>query len=172
LPRAIRTDNGIHFAAPIARYRLSKLSVWWFRLGIQMERLQPGHRQQNGRQERTHLALKKETTKPAAANTPQQQARFDAFIERYNEQRPHQGLNMNGPADIYVPSQLVYHGLEDLTYPFADLTITVTNCGRLCFNGRKVNLSHAFAGQNVGITQVGDQPNGFIAARSTRRRLC
>ena len=87
----------------------------------------------------------------------QQQARFDAFIARYNQERPHQALGMKVPADLYAPSSRAYHGLADLTYPLHDKTITVTNCGRICFNGRKVNLSHVFAGQNVGVTQVGDR---------------
>jgi putative transposase len=84
LPRVIRTDNGVPFASAHALYGLSKLSVWWLRLGIQIERITPGHPQQNGRHERMHLTLKKEATKPAAANVLQQQARFDAFIAQYN----------------------------------------------------------------------------------------
>ena len=64
---------------------------------------------------------------------------------------------MKVPADCYEPSARIYRGLEELTYPFHDTTMTVTNCGRICFNGRKVNLSHALAGQNVGVTQVGDR---------------
>ena len=83
LPRAIRTDNGVPFAAPTALYRLSKLAVWWLRLGIQIERIEPGHPQQNGRHERMHRTLKTEATKPAAANVLQQQARFDTFVARY-----------------------------------------------------------------------------------------
>jgi putative transposase len=157
LPGAIRTDNGGPFASAHALYGLSKLSVWWLRLGIQIERIKPGHPQQNGRHERMHLTLKKEATKPAAANVLQQQARFDAFIARYNQERPHQALGMNVPADLYAHSSRVYHGLTDLTYPLHDKTITVTNCGRICFDGRKVNLSQVFAGQNVGVTQVGDR---------------
>ncbi len=157
LPYAIRTDNGLPFAAPTALYRLSKLSVWWLRLGIQIERIQPGKPQQNGRHERMHLTLKKEATKPASANVLQQQARFDAFLEHYNRERPHQALGMKVPADLYVRSPRVYRGVEELTYPFHDATITVTHCGRICFKGRKVNLSHALAGQSVGITQVGDR---------------
>ena len=78
LPRVIRTDNGVPFASAHAVYGLSKLSVWWLRLGIQIERIAPGHPQQNGRHERMHLTLKKEATKPAAPNVLQQQARFDA----------------------------------------------------------------------------------------------
>ena len=157
LPGAIRTDNGVPFASPTALYRLSRLSVWWLRLGIRIERIEPGHPQQNGRHERMHLTLKKEATKPAAANVLQQQARFDAFVRRYNDERPHQALGMKVPADLYTRSLRLYRGLEDLTYPFHDHTITVTHCGRICFKGRKVNLSHVFAGQNVGVTQVGDR---------------
>ena len=157
LPLAIRTDNGVPFAAPTGLYRLSKLAVWWLRLGIHLERIAPGQPQQNGRHERMHLTLKKEATKPAAANVLQQQARFDAFVDEFNHERPHQALDMKVPADVYVRSPRVYRGLEELTYPFHDATITVTSCGRICFKGRKVNLSHAFSGQNVGVTQVGDR---------------
>ena len=95
--------------------------------------------------------------RPEVAHDPlQQQARFDAFIERYNQDRPHQALGMQVPADVYVRSPRVYRGLDELTYPFHDQTIAVTRCGRICFKGRKVNLSHVFAGQNVGVTQVDD----------------
>ena len=80
LPQVIRTDNGVPFASAHAIYGLSKLAVWWLRLGIQIERIQPGHPQQNGRHERMHLTLKQEATKPAAANVLQQQARFDAWV--------------------------------------------------------------------------------------------
>jgi putative transposase len=157
LPQAIRTDNGVPFAAPTALYRLSKLSVWWLRLGIQIERIQPGHPQQNGRHERMHLTLKKEATKPAAANGLEQQARFDASLARYNHDRPHQALGMKVPADLYARSPRVYRGLEDLSYPFHDATFTVTHCGRICFHGRKINLCQALAGQNVGVTQMSER---------------
>jgi putative transposase len=157
LPQRIRTDNGVPFASAHALYGLSKLAVWWLRLGIQIERIQPGHPQQNGRHERMHLTLKKEATKPAAANVLQQQARFDAFVVRFNQERPHQALGMKVPADVYARSPRVYRGLQELTYPFHDQTIAVTRCGRICFNGRKVNLSHVFAGQNVGVTQVDER---------------
>jgi putative transposase len=157
LPQGIRTDNGVPFASAHAIYGLSKLAVWWLRLGIQIERIQPGHPQQNGRHERMHLTLKTEATKPAAGNVLQQQARFDTFVERYNQERPHQALGMKVPADVYERSPRVYRGLEDLTYPFHDHTIMVTHCGRICFKTRKVNLSHVFAGQKVGVTQVGER---------------
>jgi putative transposase len=156
LPHAIRTDNGVPFASAHALYGLSKLAVWWLRLGIEIERIKPGHPEQNGRHERMHLTLKKEATKPAAANVLQQQARFDAFVDQFNRERPHQGLGMKVPADVYARSARTYRGLEALTYPFHDATFTVTQCGRICFKTRKVNLSQVFAGQNVGVTQVGE----------------
>lgn len=156
LPAAMRTDNGLPFASAHALYGLSKLSVWWLRLGIQLERITPGHPEQNGRHERMHLTLKTEATKPAAANVLQQQARFDEFVDRYNRERPHQALGMKVPAELYTPSPRPYQGLPDLAYPFHDWSITVTHCGRICFKGRKINLSHVFAGQEVGVRQVDD----------------
>ena len=157
LPRAIRTDNGVPFACPRALFGLSKLSVWWLRLGIEIERIRPGHPQQNGRHERMHLTLKKETTRPAARNLLQQQARFDAFIDYYNQERPHQALAMRCPAELYTPSPRPYRGLEDLDYPFHDHAHIVTRCGRICFGRRKINLSTVFAGQKVGVKEVSDR---------------
>ena len=104
-----------------------------------------------------HLTLKLETTKPAGRNFLQQQAKFDDFIECYNTERPHQALNMRYPAERYVPSTRPYRGLPELDYPFHDRTATVTTCGRICFNRRKINLSTVFAGQSVGIKQVSEQ---------------
>lgn len=157
LPKAIRTDNGVPFASPHALFGLSKLSVWWLRLGIHFERIQPGRPQQNGRHERMHLTLKKETTKPAAQNFLQQQARFDDFRDCFNDERPHQALQMKYPAELYQPSPRPYHGLDELHYPFHDRTITVTQCGRICFGRRKINLSTVLAGQNVGVKEVSDR---------------
>jgi putative transposase len=157
LPLAIRTDNGVPFASPHALFGLSKLSVWWLRLGIRIERIQPGNPQQNGRHERMHLTLKKETTRPAARNFLQQQARFDDFIACFNHERPHQGLGMKYPGEIYQRSPRPYAGLSDIDYPFHDRTITVTQCGRICMGTRKINLSTVFAGQNVGVKQIDNQ---------------
>jgi len=157
LPHAIRTDNGLPFSSAHALYGLSKLSVWWLRLGIHIERIKPGHPEQNGRHERMHLTLKTEATKPAAANVLQQQARFETFLERYNQERPHQALGMQVPAEVYTPSARPYRGLDELEYPFHDWTATVTHCGRICYKNRKINLSQVFAGQNVGVKQVSDR---------------
>ena len=157
LPRAIRTDNGVPFASAWALFGLSKLSVWWLRLGIGIERIKPGHPEQNGRHERMHLTLKKEATKPAAQNILQQQVKFDDFIDEYNNERPHQALAMKYPAEIYTTSSRPYKGLPNLEYPFHDREVTVTSCGRICIKKVKVHLSQVFAGQNVGIKEVSNQ---------------
>ncbi len=156
LPAAIRSDNGVPFASPNGLYNLSKLSVWWLRLGIAIERIKPGHPQQNGRHERMHLTLKKETTHPAGCNSLQQQARFDAFVKEFNEERPHEALCMKTPAEVYEPSNRQYQGLPELDYPFHDKTLMVTSCGRLCMHRKKINLSTVMAGQKVGLKEVDD----------------
>jgi hypothetical protein len=154
LPGSIRSDNGVPFASPNSLFNLSKLSVWWLRLGIAIERIQPGHPQQNGRHERMHLTLKTETTRPAGLNSLQQQSKFDDFLEEFNNERPHQALGMHCPAEVYAPSTRHYRGLPELAYPFHDSTIRVTSCGRICLHRKKINLSTVFAGQAVGIKEV------------------
>jgi len=156
LPGAIRSDNGVPFASANSLFNLSKLSVWWLRLGIAIERIKPGHPQQNGRHERMHLTLKKEATRPPGMNSLQQQAKFDAFMEEFNTERPHEALDMKCPAEVYAPSPRPYRGLPELAYPFHDREIVITACGRICLHRKKINLSTVFAGQTVGIKEVED----------------
>ena len=157
LPEAIRTDNGVPFASPNSFYGLSKLSIWWLRLGIDIEGIKAGHPEQNGRHERMHLTLKKEATKPAARNFLQQQAKFDDFIDIYNNERPHQALDMQYPVERYEPSPRQYRPPEDPEYPLHGKTIQVTQCGRICLNNAKISFSRVFAGQLVGIREVNDK---------------
>jgi len=157
LPYAIRTDNGVPFASGNALFGLSKLSVWWLRLGINIQRIKPGHPEQNGRHERMHLTLKQEATKPAAFNFLQQQERFDNFIGVYNNERPHQALGGAYPGDLYTPSPRIYEPPGEPDYPYHDRTVRVTRCGRICLGRRKINLSSVFAGQTIGIREVDDQ---------------
>ena len=154
LPLSIRSDNGVPFASPNALFNLSKMSVWWLRLGISIERIRPGHPEQNGRHERMHLTLKREATRPPGMNSLQQQARFDAFVQEFNTERPHEALAMKTPAEVYTPSPRPYRGLPDLSYPLHDRDVVVTACGRICLHRKRVNLSHVFAGQRVGIKEV------------------
>jgi len=154
LPQAIRSDNGVPFASPNALFNLSKLSVWWLRLGIAIERIQPGQPQQNGRHERMHLTLKQEATRPPGMNSLQQQARFDVFVREFNAERPHEALAMQCPAEVYRPSPRPYNGLPEIAYPMHDRDVLVTACGRICMHRKRVNISTVLAGQRVGIKEV------------------
>jgi hypothetical protein len=154
LPAGIRSDNGVPFASPNALFNLSRLSVWWLRLGIHIERIRPGNPQQNGRHERMHLTLKQEATRPPGMNTLQQQARFDAFLSEFNCERPHEALGLKCPDELYTPSTRHYDGLPEVNYPFHDRSVLVTTCGRICMHRKKINISHALAGQTLGIKEV------------------
>jgi transposase InsO family protein len=156
LPAAIRSDNGLPFASPNGLYNLSRLSVWWLRLGIAIERTKPASPHENGRHERMHLTLKRETTRPPGMNGLQQQARFDAFLEEFNTERPHEALAMRLPAEVYAPSPRPYAGLPELDYPFHDRDVLVTACGRICMHRKKINISTVLAGHRLGIKEVDD----------------
>lgn len=154
LPLAIRSDNGAPFASGNSTWNLTRLSVWWLRLGIKLEHIKPGHPEQNGRHERMHRTLKLETTDPAASHLLTQQEKFDQFTKRFNFERPHQALDMKCPADVYKKSQRRYGGLPDITYPGYDKSLLISNCGRVCFNRQKVHISKALANQPVGVKEV------------------
>jgi hypothetical protein len=156
LPEAIRSDNGLPFASPNGLYNLSRLSVFWLRLGIAIERIRPGNPHENGRHERMHRTLKAETTRPPGMNILQQQARFDAFVSEFNAERPHEAIQMKVPAELYRASSRTYQGLPELEYPFHDKDILVTACGRICMHRKKINISTVLAGQRLGITEVDD----------------
>ena len=154
LPDAIRTDNGLPFASPNGLFNLSRLSVWWLRLGLAIERIRPGRPQQNGRHERMHLTLKQETARPPAQNIIQQQERFDAFLAEFNTERPHEALSMRRPAEVYTPARRPYQGLPELQYPLHDRDVLITACGRLCLHRKKINISSVLGGQKVGVKEV------------------
>jgi hypothetical protein len=154
LPEAIRTDNGLPFASPNGLYNLSRLSVWWLRLGIAIERIRPGKPTQNGRHERMHLTLKIETKRPPGMNSLQQQARSDQFVAEFNGQRPHKALAIKAPAQVYAPSPRAYTGLPEIEYPLHDRDVLVTACGRICMHRKKINISTIMAGQRLGLKEV------------------
>jgi hypothetical protein len=156
LPLAIRSDNGLPFTSPNGLYNLSKLLVYWLRLGLALERIKPGHPQQNGRHERMHLTLKKEATRPPGHTMLRQQARFDAFINEVNDERPHEALAMKVPNDVYAASPRPYAGLREIGYPFHDRDALVTHCGRICMLRQKINISTVMAGQKLGLKEVED----------------
>src|SRR3990172_3308627 len=117
LPEVIRTDNGAPFASQ-AIHRLSRLHVWWIKIGVYPELILPGHPQQNGRHERFHKTLKEGTARPPASSPKAQQGKFDRFVREYNEERPHEALGQETPASAYRPSFRPYpRRIPELEYP-------------------------------------------------------
>ena len=161
LPRAILSDNGAPFAST-GLGGLSRLSVWWMKLGITCVRIMPGHPEQNGRHERMHRTLKAETTRPAAYNELQQQERFDRFITQYNTERPHEAIEMMRPAELYEPSTRPYpESIPNPEYPLHDDVVQVSQCGKIRLPGfgraqPGFFLSQSLAGERVGVREVDD----------------
>jgi putative transposase len=157
LPARIRTDNGAPFASAWALARLAPLTVWWIRLGIVPERIQPGCPAQNGRHERMHRTLKRETARPPAATATAQQQRFRRFRAAYNHERPHEALGQRAPAEFYVPSSRPYPAvLPDVEYPPSMLVRRVAPCGSMKWQGRWVSVSHTLIGEDVGLAEIDD----------------
>jgi putative transposase len=153
LPEAIRSDNGAPFAST-GLCRLSRLAVWWMRLGIALKRNLPGHPEHNGRHERMHRDLKAETTRPPAADLRAQQRRFDAFIEGHNRDRPHEALDQQTPSQHYVDSPRPYpERLPVPEYPSHYEKRLVTANGCISLWGKYVFLSHALYGQWLGLIE-------------------
>lgn len=157
LPAVMHSDNGVPFACT-GLAGLTRLSAYWLRLGICLERSRPAHPQDNGRHERMHRTLKAETTRPARDNLLQQQERFDNFVEEFNTQRPHEAIDMKRPADVYVPSPNQHPAfLPDPDYSTHDDVLRVGTQGLIHFPGRRqVHLTKALAGQLVGIREESD----------------
>jgi transposase InsO family protein len=179
LPRALRSDNGPPFASTGAG-GLSRLAVKWLKLGIHLERIEPGAPQQNGRHERMHGTLKAETARPPAGSLAAQQQRFDAFRKVYNDERPHEGLGQETPASRYRPSLRGYpQRLEEPHYDAAQAVRQVRSNGEIRWGGELIFLSDALVGEPVGIAETEDGdwivsffhvPLGRIDRRSKRLR--
>jgi putative transposase len=151
LPERIRSDNGQPFAS-CALGRLSQLSVWWLRLGVRPELIEPACPYQNGRHERMHRDLKADTTRPAASSLTAQQRRFDAFRHTFNEVRPHEALHQRRPAMLYGPSDRLYvPRLPPITYPEHFEIRRVSTNGGIRWNKRWVNVSHILAALPIGL---------------------
>lgn len=157
LPSVIRSDNGVPFATTGLR-NLSKLSVYWMRLGIRVERIRPAHPEENGRHERMHRTLKRETTRPPRHTLLQQQDAFENFLTEFNEQRPHEALDMKCPAAVYTKSPRLHPiALPDPEYPMHDDAIELDHKGRLYWcKGQQPYVAAALANQLVGIREEDD----------------
>jgi putative transposase len=158
LPRAMRSDNGPPFASPGAG-GLTRLAVHWIKLGIQLERIDPGSPQQNGRHERMHGTLKRETSQPASDAPREQQVRFDEFRRDFNHNRPHEALGQATPASRYHPSARPYPARIEPPWYDADHAVRqVRSNGEIKWGGDLVFISEALPGETVGVaeTEAGD----------------
>jgi len=156
LPSTIRSDNGEPFAST-GLAGLTRLSVFWMRLGIRLERIRPAHPEENGQHERMHRTLKAETARPARANLLQQQERFDEFQEVFNEQRPHEALDMRTPSELYSPSPRSFPTtMPELDYPQHDDVIRVGPRGYLRIGRAEFYLAAMLGGEEVGIREEKD----------------
>lgn len=182
LPKAIRCDNGdpfIHVAAPRG---LSRLSSVWIRLGIEIQRIDPGKPGQNGRHERFHRELKRHTARPAADTFAAQQKRFARFRHRFNHERPHRGLQMSRPAAHYRPSERPCpSSIPPITHPSAETVLRVATDGSIRFQGRRYYLTSSLGAQTVGVTEVHDDmfalcygplELGVITYRTKEPQIC
>ena len=151
LPGVIRTDNGTPFSC-CGLCGLSRLSVWWIRLGIFPERIAPGHPEQNGRHERMHLTLKQATAQPPARTLRAQQHRFDDFLQEYNQERPHAALDGAVPSSFYHGSDRVFPDrLPRVEYPGFYRVRCVQPHGDICVGGDRVFLGESFRGEYIGL---------------------
>jgi putative transposase len=157
LPDRIRSDNGVPFAGPTTIARLSRLSVWFIRLGILPELIQPGCPAQNGRHERMHRTLKQYTARPPASTLAAQQRRFAAFRAEYNEERPHAALNGLTPTMLYVPSSrpLPRH-LPEVTYPGHYAWRRVKPNGCVKWRNQEIVVTTVLIGELVGLEEIAD----------------
>jgi len=157
MPQALRTDNGPPFASR-AVAGLSRLAVWWIKLGIVPERIAAGHPEQNGRHERMHRTLKQEIAQPPAANRRQQQRALDCFRQEYNEVRPHEALEMQTPAAIYQPSARLFpEHVPEPEYPGTMLVRSVRGQGIFRWKKHDVFLSEVLWGERIGLLPEDDR---------------
>jgi putative transposase len=156
LPDRIRTDNGTPFAS-IALGRLSRLSIWWIKLGILPDLIEPASRHQNGRHERMHRDLKADTTLPPAANRSTQQRRFNTFRADFNGVRPHEALGQKPPASVYEPSNREFpNKLQAPEYPPHFEVRKVSTNGGIRWQSQRINVSHLLGGDFIGLEEVHD----------------
>lgn len=154
LPLRIRTDNGAPFAST-ALARLSRLSAWWVRLGIIPELIEPGKPQQNGRHERMHRTLKAEATRPPAANHIAQQRRFNSFRREFNEERPHEALDMQTPGSLYErSSREMPTKLAPIEYPDRFEVRYISANGGIRWNSQWVCVSRVCIGEYIGLEEI------------------
>ncbi len=154
LPARIRTDNGVPFASS-AIARLSKLSVWWIKLGIYPEQIEPGRPEQNGKHERMHRTLKKEAAIPPEYNLKKQQKRLYAFQNEYNTIRPHEALGMKTPKEIYhISNRKMPSKIRPYDYPAHFEVRRVSRNSAFRRNNRHINISSTLIHEYIGLEEI------------------
>ena len=154
LPETIRSDNGSPFGSTGAG-GLSRLSVWFLKLGIKPCHIRPGSPQENGRHERMHRTMKAQTAAPPSATRPEQQARFDAFRTHYNKERPHEALDQTPPAAHWQPSfRALPLRIQDPWYDADHEVRRVSNKGCIRWRGEHIFIGEALTGETVGIAEI------------------
>jgi transposase InsO family protein len=155
LPDRIRSDNGPPFGTH-AVCGLSRLAVWWLKLGIEVERSRPGKPQDNGRHERMHRTLQEATAQPEPEMSAQQK-RYNGFRREYNEIRPHEALSGLSPADLYRPSwRPLTAEAPGLDYPAHYERRQVRPDGAIKWRGNYVFISELLAREPVGLVEIED----------------
>ena len=157
LPAVIRTDNGSPFSS-VGLGGLSHMSLWFLKLGITPERIRPGCPYENGSHERMHRTLKNDICRDPAANLRAQQRDFDGYLPEYNEERPHEALGYQTPAEFYVPSLRRYPlRVPEFTYPEEFTVRSVHKNGCIRWGGHEIFISEVFSGEWVGFLHVTDR---------------
>lgn len=156
LPKMIRSDNGPPFASHQSALGLTRLAVWWMANGIRLDRIDPGSPYQNGAHERMHLDMKKELEGKISGSLKMHQSIFDVWRKEFNNERPHEGLDMKTPSLIYKKSSRKYEGpIDYIEYPAGFLSRQLNSRGYFQYKGHRVFISNAFNAYNIGL-----KPNG------------
>ena len=156
LPRAIRSDNGSPFGVWNAPLGLSRLSVWWLALGIELDRIRPGHPEENGGHERLHRDIRMELEGQIQGNLSSHQAAFDLWRKEFNSERPHEALGMKTPSEVYRKSERTYEDPGEIEYGPGYIRRRVTQDGTIKVMMRKVAISRVFAGYDIGMKVIGE----------------
>jgi putative transposase len=151
MPKVIRSDNGQPFASWNAPLGISGLSAWWVALGIRLDRIEPGHPEQNGGHERMHRDIRMELQGVIEGDQKEHQHAFDVWREQFNRERPHQALQLRVPAEVYAPSAMRYQEVDQIEYPTDYIARKVSSEGSIRVGSRPFFITTSLRGWNVGL---------------------
>lgn len=158
LPKVIRSDNGPPFASARGLLGLTRLSVWWLSLGIALDRITPGHPEENGSHERMHRDIKRELQGQIHGDLKKHQAYFDVWRNEFNSVRPHEALKMQTPESVYIKSDRKYYeDIGKIEYPIGYLSRQVTSRGCITLDEHRIFISYVLQGYNIGLKEIDDE---------------